>query len=275
MICEKIMLKEYYPFLKGNPILNTYCPENYDEYSKGRLRKVLIILPGGGYQYISMREAEPIALQYTSEDIAAFVLEYSVGEFVFPTPIDEVLAALLFIKDNALKYHVDKNDISLLGFSAGGHLAASTIMYSLKDDLLKLFNCKNEDIKFAALLLGYPVINCEEFSEFNTSSARCLDDPVLQELFSIEKHVTEQFPNTFIFLTSQDRLVPPYNSLSFAQALVDKNVPVELHMYPLGNHGLALADNNTTSSFNKTDYPDVHTWIKHSIYFLRHSANKR
>ena len=185
------------------------------------------------------------------------------------------LAALLFIKDNALKYHVDKNDISLLGFSAGGHLAASTIMYSLKDDLLKLFNCKNKDIKFAALLLGYPVINCEEFSEFNTSSARCLDDPVLQELFSIEKHVTEQFPNTFIFLTSQDRLVPPYNSLSFAQALVDKNVPVELHMYPLGNHGLALADNNTTSSFNKTDYPDVHTWIKHSIYFLRHSANKR
>ncbi len=271
MIHEKIFLKEHFKNITTNASFTTYCPDNYSEFSTNRRRKAVIVIPGGGYSMVSEREAEPIALQFIKEDIASFVLDYTVGDFEFPTPIDEVFATILYIRKNAKKYHINPNKISLIGFSAGGHLASSSAMMWNDEYFKILFNTTNDKLKINGLLLGYPVITMDEKnSHLGTVELRTHKNEELKEKFSVEKHITNDFPKTFIWLTASDPLVPAYNSLTLAQELVNHNIMVELHMYPTGPHGLALANDNTTiMDKTPTDYPDVHTWIEHAIYFIK------
>lgn len=271
MIHETIILKEHFKNITTNAYFKTYCPDNFEEFSSNRTRPAVIVIPGGGYEFVSEREGEPIALQYLQEDIAAFVLTYTVGDFSYPTPIDEVFATILYIRKNAKKYHINSNKIILIGFSAGGHLAANASILWNKPEISKLFNTSNQKLKINGLLLGYPVITMNKNnSHLGTIKRRTHLINEEFDKYSIEKHITSDFPKTFIWLTSEDKLVPPYNSLVLAQTLVDNNIPVELHMYPIGAHGLALANNNTClKDKTKTDYPDAHTWIKHSIYFIK------
>ena len=270
MINETIKLKDFYKNINSDSKLVTYCPDNFEEFSTGRKRKAILIIPGGGYEFTSQREAEPIALAFLGHDIAAFVLEYTIGEFEFPKPIDETFAAILYIRQNAEKYHVDTNKISLMGFSAGGHLAASTTMLMEDNYFSKLLDCKQEELKINGLLLGYPVITMDpNFTHAGTARCRTHGNKEMIEKFSIEKHVTNKFPKTFIFLTSEDNAVPPENSLRFASELVKHHIPVELHMYPEGGHGLALG--NEITNWHKEDkvYKDVETWIYHALEFVK------
>lgn len=271
MIHETIYLKDHYSFIKTNAYFKSYCPDNFNEFSVGRTRPAVIIIPGGGYEFVSEREGEPVAFQFTSEDIASFVLTYTVGDFFYPTPMDEVFATILYIRKNAEKYHIDPNKIILMGFSAGGHLASSIACYWNQEEFSSLFKCNNQELKVNGLLLGYPVITMDKANtHLGTMERRTHLDNDYIEKFSIEKNVTKHFPKTFIYLTASDDLVPAYNSLALAQALVNNNIMCELHMYPTGPHGLSLADNNTTlSNGTPTNYEDVHTWIKHCIYFIR------
>ena len=271
MIHETIILKKCFKNITSDAYFKTYCPDNLEEFSSGRNRTAVIVIPGGGYEFVSEREGEPIALQFLKDDIASFVLTYTVGDFTYPTPIDEVFATILYIRKNAKKYHINPNKIVLAGFSAGGHLAASTAMLWNSEEFAQLFNVSNSKLKVNGLVLGYPVISMDKNNSHSGTIKRrtqFIDEEL--EKFSIEKHITSDFPKTFIWLTSEDKLVPPYNSLVLAQTLVDNNIPVELHMYPVGVHGLALADNNTClRDKTKTDYPDAHTWIEHCLYFLK------
>lgn len=270
MIHEKIYLKQHFKNITTDAYFATYCPDNFEEYSIGRKRKAIIIIPGGGYEMVSEREGEAIALQYLKEDIATFVINYTVKEFSYPTPIDEVFAAMIYIRDHSEEYHIDENRIALLGFSAGGHLAASCAMLWNDSYFANLFNTTNEKQKVNALILSYPVITMDkEFTHIGTMERRTHNDKDLIEKFSIEKHITQDFPKTFIWLTSTDDAVPPYNSLTLAQNLINNQITVELHMYPRGQHGLALANNNTTTKYKmQTNFPEVQTWIPHSISFV-------
>ena len=265
MINKKIYLKDVNKKIRSEAYLVSYCPDNYVEYNSNRLRKCIIILPGGGYEYTSEREAEPIAFKFLSEDIAVFVLRYSVNGFSYPAPIDEVFASVLYIRNNFNTYHINPNCISLIGFSAGGHLAASTAMLHEDSYFSDLFACCQSDLKINGLLLAYPVITMGDRTHYGTSFQRCHDDPVMIEKMSVEKHITPNYPPTFIWLTAEDSLVPAYNSLSLAQALVDNNVTVELHMYPKGHHGLATADSIT----NDKDHVDVKNWISQALFFVK------
>ena len=77
MIFEKIQLNKYYESLKTEPILTSYCPDNSLEIEKDRLRKCVLVLPGGGYEFVSDRENEAVALRFVGYDIACFTLKYT------------------------------------------------------------------------------------------------------------------------------------------------------------------------------------------------------
>ncbi len=274
MIHEYINLKVHYPQLNGGDdvLLYSYCPDNFDEWSMGRKRKTILILPGGGYKFISQREAEPIALQYLKEDFNVFILAYTVKQkpVLHPlNPVDEVFASILYIKRNAEKYNVDIDHISILGFSAGGHLAASAGLFYQDETYSKLLNCDIDELKFKGLLLAYPVISLTNYTHLATCNIRTNGNKELIDKFSIEKHITKKFPPTFIWSTFEDDNVSPLNSVMLIEQLIKNNVRVEFHLYPEGHHGLSLANEITCSKNNPDKYESVHTWIENSIRFIK------
>ena len=144
MIHENIELKLNYAELgladSGfTPTLTLYVPQNSHEIDPHRKRKSIIICPGGGYEYLSDREAEPIALRFLAEDFNCFVLRYSTGGALFPTQLYELCAAVALVKANAEALNVDEEHIFVCGFSAGGHLAASLAVFWNSDFVKEYF----------------------------------------------------------------------------------------------------------------------------------------
>ena len=267
MIHEIIYLKDHFKNINTAANLTTYCPLNYP-YSKGRKRKVMLIIPGGGYSHVAEREAEPIALNLLQNDIACFILRYTIAPFEEPTPLDEVYASLIFIRRNAEKYNIDIDKIGVIGFSAGGHLAASCAAYENDPYYAELLCAEQKELKTNILCLSYPVITMKEASHVGTRLERTHGNLELINKYSIEDHITPAFPKTFIWLTSTDTSVPPENSILLASNLLKNNVTCELHMYPMGPHGLSLANKITREGTMLEEYPVVNTWIKHCLDFI-------
>ena len=244
MIYETINLKKYFPNLINDVNLISYCQDNYGEFSLGKERKCLIVLPGGAYAYLSDREAEPVCLRFMGANIAVFLLKYSVAQKIqFPSPLEDVLTAVAYIRNNAEKYHINKNSISVLGFSAGGHLAALSSCYYDFKDILDRHNLKEDDTKINGCLLGYPVISTSVGHEESFENAT-KGNGYLLDMLSVEKHVTKKFPQTFIYHTALDDDVNVENSLLLASALRKQGIPFEMHIYPRGGHGSSLADSS-------------------------------
>ena len=272
MINETINLKEFYPNLNNDSYLTTYCPDNYSEYSTGVKRKALIVIPGGGYAFCSDREAEVVALRFTGYDIASFVLKYSiVPNIKYPNPLEEALAAIAYVRKNATKYHIDENSISVVGFSAGGHLAASASCYYDDKEILNKLGLKEEDTKVNGCILGYPVITVDGHYE-TIKNVSENGRPDLLDKFSIEKHVTSKFPKTFFYHTSDDNVVDVKNSLILASELHKCNVPFEMHVYPFGPHGSSVSDKSVYYRENKEFLEALEPntdWVKLAIDFIK------
>ena len=139
-----------------------YVPDNSPEVVPDRTRPTVLIVPGGGYEMTSDREGEPIALQFLAADCNAFVLRYSCAPSVYPTALLEVAEAMRLILDNAEAWHVDPARIAVLGFSAGGHLAAD-FATSASDSVLRAHGYDPALLAPAALMLAYPVVTSGEY----------------------------------------------------------------------------------------------------------------
>lgn len=274
MIHDSINLKNYYSTLEHDAILTSYCPDNFKEWSLNEKRKCILVLPGGGYEFVSEREAEPVALRFVGQNIACFVLNYTIAPKIkYPYPLVEVYAALSFIRRNADKYHIDIDKISVLGFSAGGHLAASTACYHQDQEYASFLNIPLDEMKVNGCILSYPVISMEfghEASKRNITQNR--ED--LLDKFSIDKHVTKDFPKTFIWHTTFDTCVPVKNSLVLAEELSKNNVFFELHVYPMHDHGQALCDRSVYTKemvndvvINEMKYNTQ--WVDNAIHFVK------
>ena len=235
--------------------------KNYDEYSKGRKRPAVLVLPGGGYGFTSEREATPVALEFAAAGMSAFVLHYSVAPDVyFPTELVQVYTAVRLIREHAAEWNIDPEQIYVCGFSAGGHLAASSGVFWNRDWVRKL-GFDSDAHKPNGLILSYPVITSGEFAH-RGSFENLLGDQysdALLELNSLEKQVTKDTPRCFIWHTAEDEAVPVQNSLMFAGALAANQIPFELHVYPHGSHGLSLA--NELVCDQKGTIPKIQTWI--------------
>ena len=270
---ERLELKNYFDFLgeEGrNPTLDIYLPYNMVEMKREKqIRPCMLICPGGGYGMCSEREAEPVALHFLPEGFNVFVLTYSVEPNRFPTQIREVAAAVELIYKNAEEWNCDTEKIAIMGFSAGGHLAAH---YSTMFDCKEVRAVFPESKSVNASVLCYPVITggekAHKDSFYNLIGTT---EPTEEQLdyYSLEKHVDERSAPAFIIHTAEDELVPVHNSLMMATAYANAKVPFELHVYPHGPHGMALG--NAITANGNLGYIDkrYERWVDDSISFFR------
>lgn len=244
--------------LTSDARLVCYIPDNSEEIEPYRKRRAIIICPGGSYAKTSDREAEPIALELLSMDCAVCILRYSCAPRRFPKALCELAQSVLFLKENAERFNIDEGKILVMGFSAGGHLAAC--LGIIPDELEKL-GYDEKLIRPAGMILCYPVITSGRYWH-QGSFENLLGDELMERssAFSLEKRVNDKTPKAFIWQTFADRTVPVQNSLLLAEALSENAIPFELHVYPKGKHGLGLG--TKISAKNETYVEkDVQSWV--------------
>ena len=248
MIYSVIHLAERFPFLGKDgcdPTLEIYLPENMAEIDRQNwLRPTMLIIPGGGYRFVSRREAEPLALHLLPRGFNVCVLTYSVAPHGFPTQLREVAAAMELICEYADSWHCDREKLAIMGFSAGGHLAAH---YCNRYDCPQVREVFPDSKPVAAAVLGYPVITADpryshkgSFEKLNGGTYPTEGE--MQDFYSCEKMVTERTPPTFLWHCTGDKVVPVKNSLLYADALAERGIPFRMEIFPGGRHGLGTAD---------------------------------
>lgn len=270
MTYDRIELKNHFSFLGEdgrNPTLEMFLPYNLEEMNRqDEIRPCLLICPGGGYGMCSEREAEPIAFNFLNLGFNVFILRYSVKPHQFPTQIREVAACMELIYKNADIWHCNTEKIAIMGFSAGGHLAAH---YSTMFDCKEVREVFPESRSVNASVLCYPVITAD-FEHAHQGSFLNLigHEPNKQEVdyFSCDRNVKPTTPPAFIWHTAADNCVPVKNSLLYAEACSKNGVPFEMHIYPYGSHGLATSDRLTSSVTPTTKH--VNQWIESAKKWL-------
>ncbi len=248
---------------QGVASLTTYILGNTPEIDQNRKRPIVIVCPGGGYRFVSEREAEPIATQLLAKGFHACILRYTVYPAKFPTALTQLSKAVAYVREHAKEWNVNKDKIIVAGFSAGGHLAASMGTLWQEDFLEEIMGIPKENYKPNGMILSYPVISSGPFAHRDSFVALLQDryEELLDEM-SLEKRVTKATVPAFIWHTFEDELVPIENTMLFANALNEKKIPFELHIYPKGGHGLSLADEETRSVGYSGALPtECRTWI--------------
>lgn len=161
MLHETITLSK-----ERNVSMKTYLIENSQELQNGITRPLVIICPGGGYAFLSDREAEPIALSYVSAGYHAIVLSYGIHEFAkMPGPMNDLADAVCYVRDHAKQWYVNTNQIYVSGFSAGGHVAGCLSVFWNHKDLFPKYADRLEYIKPNGAILGYPVLDLHSTSK--------------------------------------------------------------------------------------------------------------
>jgi acetyl esterase/lipase len=227
----------------------------------GQRRGAVLICPGGGYAGRAEHKAAPIARRFNAAGLHAFVVHYRVAPRRHPRPLQDVSRAMRIIRQRAGEWQVDPEHLAVLGFSAGGHLAASLGVHFNKTfarDGAALGRFSNRP---DACILCYPVISSGPLG--HPGSFQNLLGPAAtpeeREAMSLEKQVSARTPPAFLWHTVADAGVPVENSILFALALRQHAIPFELHLYPDGAHGLGLAEND----------PHVATWMDLCCQWLK------
>mgnify|MGYP003272051736 FL=1 len=243
--------------------LETYILGDVMDGARNRKTPLVLICPGGGYAMTSNREAEPIALQFNSMGYQAAVLRYSCAPAVYPTALCEVAQSVKLIREHAEDWNVDAEKIIVMGFSAGGHLAASYGVFWNELWLTEKMQCDKQLLKPNGLVLCYPVISSKEEIAHQDSIKNLLGEfyQEMKEQVSLEDKVGKHTPKTFLWHTFTDPVVPFWNSFRFAEALGKAGIPMEYHLYPQGGHGLSLANEQTANEEGKGVEKVCQSWV--------------
>ena len=226
-------------------------------------RGAVIICPGGGYANRAEHEGKDIALRFNKLGFHAFVLQYRVSPNRFPAPQQDIFRAIKIVRTNAEKWNIKGDKIAVCGFSAGGHLAASsgTLFSEVEANAGdKSDRCSQ---KPNALILCYPVISSGEHGHVGSFDNLLGEDASfnLREKYSLEKRISAETPPTFLWHTGEDSAVPVENSLLWCLGLRKHNVSFELHVFPEGRHGLGLGVEAETSELRV--WPELcATWLR-------------
>ena len=271
MIHEKIEIQLKDSEFTAN--LFTYFLDNSPEIDPERKRPVVLICPGGGYAMTSDREAEALAVKFMAMGYHAAILRYSVAPARFPEALLQLATAVAMLRENAEKWHIDTDKIVVQGSSAGGHLAASLGVFWNKPFVAEALEMDAEKFRPNGLMLSYPVITSGE--KVHQGSFECVlgedyTDEEKRRFLSLEFNVTKDTPPTFMWHTAPDDTVPVENSLLFFQALHALDIPAELHIYPVGGHGLGLATAETACPNGYGIQAECETWVQLAGDWMKH-----
>lgn len=274
MKSETVFLREENSDVK----MQTFIHNDASNVIAGK-RAAMVVLAGGGYLYqANDREGEPVAISYFAAGYNCFLVNYSVNDkAAFPAPVVDVSRAIVHIRRNAEEYNIDPERIYVIGFSAGGHLAASIGTFWDEDWAASDFDMEKGENKPTAVLACYPVITGDKNYYHHDSFMRLLGYPIQKtdatdeelDRYSVEKHISEKTVPAFIWHTFEDTCVPVENSLMYAKALREKGINFEMHIYPKKDHGLALATKETWWGAEHLDDPHIAAWFRDSLEFMK------
>ncbi|WP_406843844.1 prolyl oligopeptidase family serine peptidase [Flavobacterium soyae] len=228
----------------------------------------VIILPGGGYQHLAIdKEGTKAAQWFNSLGIPAFVLKYRLpSDLIMKNknvgPLQDAQEAVRCVRQNAAKWNIDPNKIGILGFSAGGHLAAALSTH-YDDKVYESVYKVSARPDFSLLI--YPVISMQNDITHKGSQINLLGNNASQDLidsFSNEKKVTAKTPPAFLIHATDDTVVLPENSIDYYLALKKNGVTAELHLYEKGGHGFGLGVNDTSKYWTR----DCEEWLRANGY---------
>ena len=226
-----------------NAVLTAYIQKTESEFSNIKKRPAIIVLPGGGYEFCSDREADPVAFVYLRAGFQVFVLRYSVAEHkAWQNPLNDYEKTYKLICENSKEWAVDTDKIAVIGFSAGGHLAGCAATVSA---------CKPK-----AAVLGYAVLNK------STADWYSKDAP------NVTASVDKSTCPCFIFASKNDKTVPIDNTIQFISALNNNGVDYECHIYSNAPHGFSVAD-ETVNSKAMDMCSRVPGWTRDSVEWLK------
>ncbi|CAA9300221.1 MAG: hypothetical protein AVDCRST_MAG77-5557 [uncultured Chloroflexi bacterium] len=243
----------------GLPRLTPYLID--PPQAAGKPRAAVVVCPGGGYRARAAHEGEPVARWLNTLGLHAFVLDYRVATerpddapALHPLPLQDAQRALRTVRHGARdgRWTVDPARVGILGFSAGGHLAATLATHFDAGDPTSTDPVERESCRPDAAILCYAVISFLQYPHLGSARNLLGENPALDQrrALSNELCVTAETPPTFLWHTAEDPGVPVENSLLFAGALARHSVPFALHVFPKGRHGLGLAPAD----------PTVHQW---------------
>ena len=264
MLYKKIDLDERYP----DANLTFYVHDDAENDLP-----MIVVCPGGGYRFLSGREAAPIAEYYYNAGFNSCVLRYSIGKrAVNYAPMIEVGMAIKYIRKHAEELKVKSDAIFTCGFSAGGHLAASAGILWDKPEVLAVVG--EDDLGISCpngMILSYPVITSGSETHKGSIANLCgnVDYTVEEgERFSLNLHVKPSTPPMFIWHTYTDRGVHIHNATSLMEAYIQNGIPFEAHIFPKGPHGMSLANEVTWEGNPDMVDPHVAKWIDLSVEWV-------
>ena len=213
---------------KDKAELTVYLPD-----AKKATGRAIVCCPGGGYSHLAMdHEGHQWATFFNNQGIALIVLKYRMPHGNYVVPISDAEQAMKIVRQNAAEWHIDRNNVGIMGFSAGGHLA-STIATHSKGDAAPDFQ-----------ILFYPVITMDLGFTHKGSHDNLLgtnhDKKKLRKLeaeYSNDQQVNRTTPRAFLALSDDDKAVPAANGFGYYQQLYKHDVPASIHIYPSGGHG--------------------------------------
>lgn len=219
----------------------------------------VLVFPGGGYVTRAPHEAAPFGRFYAEHGYVGIVCHYRVKPHYYPAPVVDAARAIRMVRHIASEHGIAPNQLAILGFSAGGHLVCTMasqpdLVHDPEDDLASHFSARPD-----RLIAAYPAVS---LVKHNRNLAPNLLGPTFSEedriRLSSELHVTADHPPTFLFHTTDDAVVPAEQSIDYALALKAAGVPVELHLYASGPHGVGLAQ----------DRPALRSWPQLTLDWL-------
>lgn len=207
----------------------------------------VIICPGGGYFLLTTYNEGTFFAQYLAEHgIAAFVLKSRMPGGVHQIPLEDADRAMELVVENATKWAIDTAKIGVMGFSAGGHLAATLSTMGAK--------------RPAFSVLFYPVISMREGITHEGSRGNLFGKLPLREYYSCELRVDQQTPPALLFHCTDDSAVGIANSWLYAQALERFKTPAQVVVYPTGGHGWGFS--STRLAEHEQMKKTMTEWIK-------------
>lgn len=266
-------------------ILETYLQDSQITYKKYRKRPAMIICPGGAYLIHATKEGEPVAIEFMQRGFQCFVLRYSVGtdrehpekgisaEAKYPTQIIQLMEAMHLIHAHAEEWQIEKEQIFVTGFSAGGHVAASLAVRWNDPGILEslCFTPEREELKPAGVILGYPMLKLNEESFLEHADVEMQENTGLlyQTIFHTENpsmeqkesvnllnYISEKTVPAFLWNCIDDPVVDYRSAIDYVNKCRENGILCEYHLFSQGGHGLSV-----NSELTVMDEQDINSSI--------------